>query len=94
MSPVGDDTLAHWREIGEWWAGESLEACVLAAMEHNGLPRADVLQPGYGQRLSQAELESLRFRDEDGTVRSFAEQLALEMASGSAFPCLFAADDY
>ncbi len=23
MSPGGDDTLAHWREIGEWWAGES-----------------------------------------------------------------------
>ena len=23
MSLAGDDTLAHWREIGEWWAGES-----------------------------------------------------------------------
>ena len=23
MSPVGDNVLAHWREIGEWWAGEN-----------------------------------------------------------------------
>ena len=23
MQPAGDDILAHWREIGEWWANES-----------------------------------------------------------------------
>jgi hypothetical protein len=22
MSPGGDNILAHWREIGEWWSNE------------------------------------------------------------------------
>ena len=89
-----DIGIFELNDFTEFWAGESLEACVLAAMEQSGLPREAVFHEGFGQRLSQAEMEHLRFVDENGSVRSFAEQLAREITTGRSFPCLFAADDY
>lgn len=77
----------------EWWAGESLEACVEEAMRQSGLPRDEVLQDGYGDELPQAALEKLRFHDEDAE-RSFAEQLQREIAAGTKFPCMFAATEW
>lgn len=76
----------------EWWAGESLDACV-AEGKHQCGPDC------YGDSSDQWEvsdeaMQSLKFIDEDGSVRPFAEELARLIASGAEFPCAFAADDW
>jgi hypothetical protein len=76
----------------EWWAGESLEACLAVA-------RAQAGGECYREEDEQSEvgpeaMQRLQFIDEDGTKRSFAEQLQREIVAGTAFPCMFAATEY
>lgn len=77
----------------EWWAGESLEACVAAGRTMNG---ADCYPDDPIQReVSEAELQELTFVDtDDYSERSFAEELRLVVESGATFPCFFAATDW
>lgn len=77
-------------DFTEWWAGESLEACCAEAKKETGV---DYPQEGYGIELTDEAMQSMKFCEEDGTTRTFAEQLAKEIADGTKFPCLFAATD-
>ncbi len=81
----------------EWWVGESLAACVAEGRRQCG---ADCYPDSDEQHeLSDDELQRLIFIDEsDGAEppvkRTFAEQLAREVAEGGAFPRPFAAEDW
>lgn len=76
----------------EWWAGESLAACVAAGREMCG---ADCYPDDEGQHeVSPEAMQRLKFVDEDGTERTFAEELARMVAAGEPFPSPFAATEY
>ncbi len=77
-------------DFTEWWAGESFEACCAEAKEQTG---EDYPQEGYGIELDDTAMQSMKYVDDDGTKRSFAEELARQIAAGEKFPCLFAATD-
>lgn len=76
-----------------WWVGPSLEACKA------GYPYPEDIDD-EAHELSDAELDGLKFMvcDENetptGEVRSFRQQLAIELAEGGEFPRLFASTDY
>ena len=73
----------------EWYAGASLEEVTQCAQGfHPDCDEEDFLDdPG---EVDAASLERLRYMDEDGSVRSFGEQLERLIVAGEAFPCLFA----
>lgn len=76
----------------EWWAGESQEACVAEGKRQCGPDCYD--EPDEYRELTEADMQHLQFVDEDGSKRSFAEELARMVATGSEFPCPFAATDW
>lgn len=43
MRPAGDEILAHWREAGEWWAGEPQRE-VVRALDEQGIRREHVFE--------------------------------------------------
>lgn len=77
----------------EWWAGESLEACVAEGQRQCGdtCYRPDDFDQ---YELSDGAMQGLVFIDEDGSKRTFAAELARRIAAGEAFPQPFAAEDY
>lgn len=81
----------------EWWLGTDLASVVKAAQEEYGLDDEDVAN---AIELVDADLDLLNFSDSDddgqptGQKRTFREQLAIEVASGGAFPRLFAMEDF
>lgn len=76
----------------EWWAGESLKSCLEEARRQAG---ADCYPESSDQHeVSDEAMQVLIFEDEDGTRRTFAEQLLREIASGASFPCIFAATEW
>jgi hypothetical protein len=76
----------------EWWAGESLAACVAEARRQCG----EECFPDSTQQheLSDEAMQRLKFIDEDGNDRTFAEELARRIAAGETFPQQFAAEDW
>lgn len=77
----------------EWWAGESLEACIAAAQDAAG-SRDCYSDPSDYREVSDDAMQRLQFIDEDGESRSFAAELERLIASGTSFPCQFAAEDF
>jgi len=77
----------------EWWAGESLEACVVEGQRQCG---DDCFRPDEFDQyeLSDGAMHSLMFIDEDGSKRTFAAELARRIAAGEQFPQQFAAEDW
>ena len=76
----------------EWWAGESLEACVAEGRRQCGeecFPDSD-----EQHELSDEAMQRLKFIDEDGSERTFADELARRIAAGEKFPQQFAAEDW
>jgi hypothetical protein len=69
----------------EWWAAETLEGAIDAACSETGLSPDEVADEPY--QLSKEELNELVFTDDDGTQRTFAEQLQLLNPNE---PCIFA----
>ena len=77
----------------EWWAGESLEACIAEGRRLCG----EECYPDDSHEqheLSDDEMAHLKFVDEDGSTRTFAEELARRIAAGESFPQPFAAEDW
>lgn len=76
----------------EWWAGESLAACVAEGRRQWG----DECYPDDGEQyeLSDEQMQRLKFLDEDGNTRTFAEELSRRVAAGETFPQPFAATDW
>lgn len=82
----------------DWWAGESLQACIDEARSQCGAGSYCDAED-EGQEVSDAEMQQLIYVDEsDGAQppieRTFAEQLAREVADGGGFPRLFASTDW
>jgi hypothetical protein len=77
----------------EWWAGESLEACLAEARRQCG-PDC-YLESSDQHEVSAEAMERLQFIDDDGTTRrSFAAELARRVAAGEQFPQPFAAEEW
>ncbi|HSC06124.1 MAG TPA: hypothetical protein VLD59_04800 [Steroidobacteraceae bacterium] len=77
----------------EWWAGESLAACVAEGRRQCG-DDCYPDDPSEQHELSDEAMQRLKFMDEDGSTRTFAEELARRIAAGEAFPQQFAAEDW
>lgn len=77
----------------EWWAGESLEACVAEGRRQCG-DECYPDDPSEQYELTDEQMRKLKFEDEDGTTRTFAEELARRVADGEKFPQPFAAEDW
>lgn len=82
----------------EWWIGESLAACVAEGRQQCG-PDCYPDDPHEQYELTDEQMLRTMFVDEsDGAEppvkRTFAEQLAREVAEGGPFPRPFAAEDW
>lgn len=83
----------------EWWAGESLAACVAEGRRQCGA-ECYPDDPIEQYELSDEQMQRLKFVDEDGSTRTFAEELARRVAAvaadeaDDAFPQPFAAEDW
>ena len=77
----------------DWWAGASIEECVAAGQAECGTEcYAD---PDCYAELDDAALQRMKYREEDGTERTFAEELARMVADPSQkFPSFFASTEW
>lgn len=44
--------------------------------------------------VTDADMDRLKFTDDDGTKRTFREELGRRVAAGDKFPCFFASTEY
>jgi hypothetical protein len=79
----------------EWWAGESLEACLEEARMQAGDPDA-YNDSSEHQELDDQSMQTLTFSTGLMIVPvcTFEEQLRQLIGEGTKFPCLFATTDY
>lgn len=83
----------------EWWIGNSAESVLQAVIEEYGYTEDDI-EPNDVEEVEDATLDELKFAEADenevrtGVVRSFREQLALELAEGGRFPRLLASEEW
>ena len=82
----------------EWWAGESLEACIAEGRRQCG-EDCYLDDPHMQYELSDEQMQQLVFIDdvagaEPPVQRTFAEELARRIAAGESFPQPFAAEDW
>lgn len=82
----------------EWWVGAGPADALAAAMrDFYGYTEDDKIEP---TELTDADLDRLKFTDCDenerptGTIRTFREQLAIELEAGGSFPRMFASTEY
>jgi hypothetical protein len=78
----------------DWWAGESLAACIEAARLECGAGSYDDAETEAVEITPEAMLTQMFWDDVTGKTHSFADQLAKEIADGTKFPCLFASTEY
>ena len=72
----------------EWWAAETLEEAKSSYFQITGLTEAD--RPfDDPHELSAKEMDRLQFIRDDGSVRSFRDQLDWMVSNGKSFPCFF-----
>lgn len=77
----------------EWWAGESLSACVDEGRRQCG-PECYPDDPEWQRELSDEEMRQLTFVDEDDIRRTFADELERRISAGERFPQAFAAENF
>lgn len=76
----------------DWWIGESADACIDDRNETYGPDEDFKKQDVYP--LSDKQMRTLTYTDEDGEKRSFKEQFDLEVKRGGRFPRLFATTEF
>jgi len=72
----------------DWWAGESLESVKKSYMEATGLDEFEAFDDDY--ELSEEDMNREIYTDEDGSTRTFKEQLNKMIAENRTFPEVFA----
>ncbi len=77
----------------EWWAGESLAACIAEARAQAGEDCYDGAEED-GYELTAEQMREYKFHDEDGTACSFACRLQELIDECTEFPVLFAATEW
>lgn len=77
----------------EYWAGESLEACVAEGRRQCG-DDCYPDDPHEQRQVTDEGMQRLKFIDDDGSERTFAEELARRIEAGETFPQPFAASDW
>ena len=88
----------------EWWAAASAEDAIGAALSSWGYTREAATAEGLiddpCEPLGDDDLERLIFNDDsempEGEMvkRTFREQLAILVAGGQKFPCMFASTEF
>ena len=82
----------------DWMAAASLEEAVEAyKLDYLGDENPDPEMIEDAHEVSAEAMHRLRFTDTEvqpPVTRTFAEQLALEIAQGREFPCFFASTEY
>ncbi len=79
----------------DWWVGESLKDCITEARLQCG-DGAYCDAEEEGREVTPEEMNRLNFVDEEEDkpqTRTFAEQLAREIAEGGKFPRFFASTE-
>lgn len=74
------------------WAGYDLESCIVAAMSETGLSMIELVDD-YARELTNEEMDSLFFVDDDGERRTFREQLELFFRQSDSVPFFFASSE-
>lgn len=77
----------------DWWAGESLAACLKEARAQCG-DDCYPDDPSIQHELSDQTMQIMRFTDEDGEKRSFADELNRRIAACEEFPQMFASTEF
>lgn len=76
----------------DWWAAETLEEAKAAYLNETGMKEAD--EPfDDPHELDEVAMNHFRFREEDGTTRTFREQLEKMVSNGQDFPAFFASTE-
>lgn len=78
----------------EWWAGETLEACIAHWKDaRNGRVEVELDDP---RELDSSEMAQLQYMDDPGTeVKwSFDDELARRVKADAEFPQFFATTEY
>jgi hypothetical protein len=86
----------------EWFAAATEEDALKAYAEYaegcygkdSEEAREQLAEFGGPEELSEESMQAMRFTDEDGTVRSFREELDRRIADGDEFPAFFATSEY
>lgn len=77
----------------DYYAGETLEDCIIHYMKETGLSREEAVDEPY--KLHDNVLDFLKFKDEDsGEVKTFREELEQKIRDEVEFPCLFASAEF
>jgi hypothetical protein len=78
----------------DWWAGESLAACIDEARRQCGAGSYCDAED-EGRELTADEMQApVCLDDPQGGARTFAELLEREIADGTHFPCLIASAEW
>lgn len=83
----------------EWWIGNSAESVLEAVIEEYGYTEDDIALTDV-EEVDGAALDELKFTEADenerptGVVRTFREQLAIELTEGGDFPRLLASEEW
>lgn len=77
----------------DWWAGENLADTIAEARKQCGPGCYDNAEED-AVGVSDEAMQTLKFVDEDGTTRTFAEELQRRIDAGAEFPSLFASTEY
>ena len=78
----------------DWMAGESLESCITKYLSYYaGGEESDVALDEPHEVLAD-KMGRMKFHDEDGSVRTFREELDRLIAEGGRFPRFFASTEF
>ena len=83
----------------EWWAGPDKESTIEAALKEWGMSREeafDRFNPVENVCEMDLDKNTVNINEDcapEGPIISYRENLRLELAKGTKFPCFFAGDD-
>lgn len=85
-------TIKLWRtDFPEWYAAASKDDALACIREMTGFGEDEMKEAEEDlEEVPDKCLDELMFFEEDGSKRSFREELANLKASGEKFPCWFA----